>query len=228
MLFYYRQRGVNRKRYVIQVPHLFKATDIDSRAHPNCPPFWPTTKTLCCHTSAPRPRSTIVPDVKFAITWYNICRGILYSNIRCPYVHYTDAFRPDIASKSCLTTPVSSPTRKLPRTQQRLPNQIHPLHRNHLSQTLQQMSEIKVRITARLLFYNVLIFPPGFTRPTILILLPFRNSALALVDTLITALQESHADKNSPPQTENYSRLQSEYGLPPGTEDKLLSAEPGK
>ncbi|KAG9086798.1 rRNA-binding ribosome biosynthesis protein utp25 [Ceratobasidium sp. 370] len=69
----------------------------------------------------------------------------------------------------------------------------------------------------------------GFTRPTVLILLPFRNSALALVDTLITALHESRSEPGSkePPKTENYSRLQSEYGLPPGVEDKLLSAEPG-
>ncbi|KAG9120781.1 rRNA-binding ribosome biosynthesis protein utp25 [Ceratobasidium sp. 392] len=65
----------------------------------------------------------------------------------------------------------------------------------------------------------------GFTRPTVLILLPFRNSALALVDTLIVALNDSR--EGEPPKTENYARLQSEYGLPPGVEDKLLSAEPG-
>ncbi|KAG8743792.1 rRNA-binding ribosome biosynthesis protein utp25 [Ceratobasidium sp. 414] len=69
----------------------------------------------------------------------------------------------------------------------------------------------------------------GFTRPTVLILLPFRNSALALVDTLITALHESRPESGSkePAKTENYSRLQNEYGLPPGVEDKLLNAEPG-
>ncbi|KAG8682310.1 rRNA-binding ribosome biosynthesis protein utp25, partial [Ceratobasidium sp. 394] len=68
-----------------------------------------------------------------------------------------------------------------------------------------------------------------FTRPTVLILLPFRNAALALVDTLIAALHESRSEpgQKDPPKTENYSRLQSEYGLPLGTEDKLLSAEPG-
>ncbi|EUC58386.1 digestive organ expansion factor, putative [Rhizoctonia solani AG-3 Rhs1AP] len=70
----------------------------------------------------------------------------------------------------------------------------------------------------------------GFTRPTVLILLPFRNSALALVDTLISALEGYHNTKSkttTPPKTENYSRLQNEYGLPPGADDKLLSAEPG-
>ncbi|KAF8600160.1 DUF1253-domain-containing protein [Ceratobasidium sp. AG-I] len=68
----------------------------------------------------------------------------------------------------------------------------------------------------------------GFTRPTVLILLPFRNSALAIVDTLIAALHESLGkDSSEQPKTENYARLASEYGLPPGTEDKLLSAEPG-
>ncbi|KAG8719294.1 rRNA-binding ribosome biosynthesis protein utp25 [Ceratobasidium sp. 394] len=70
---------------------------------------------------------------------------------------------------------------------------------------------------------------PRLTRPTVLILLPFRNSALALVNTLIAALHESRPKpgQNDPPKTENYSRLQSEYSLPLGTEDKLLSAEPG-
>ncbi|CAE7233986.1 unnamed protein product [Rhizoctonia solani] len=70
----------------------------------------------------------------------------------------------------------------------------------------------------------------GFTRPTVLILLPFRNSALALVDTLISALESYHNNKletTTPPKIENYTRFQSEYGLPPGVEDKLLSAEPG-
>ncbi|KAG8770445.1 rRNA-binding ribosome biosynthesis protein utp25 [Ceratobasidium sp. 428] len=69
----------------------------------------------------------------------------------------------------------------------------------------------------------------GFTRPTVLVLVPFRNSALALVDTLIAALHDSRSGSSTgdSPKTENYSRLQSEYGLPHGIEDKLLSAEPG-
>ncbi|KAF8712361.1 Utp25, U3 small nucleolar RNA-associated SSU processome protein 25, partial [Rhizoctonia solani] len=70
----------------------------------------------------------------------------------------------------------------------------------------------------------------GFTRPTVLILLPFRNSALAFVNTLISALETYHKVKpeaDSPPKAENYARFLSEYGLPPGAEDKLLSAEPG-
>ncbi|QRV97136.1 U3 small nucleolar RNA-associated protein 25 [Ceratobasidium sp. AG-Ba] len=66
----------------------------------------------------------------------------------------------------------------------------------------------------------------GFTRPTILILLPFRNSALALVDALVASLHSSRKSEETP-KTENYARLQSEYGLPAGVEDKLLSAEPG-
>ncbi|KAL5632050.1 hypothetical protein ACGC1H_000167 [Rhizoctonia solani] len=70
----------------------------------------------------------------------------------------------------------------------------------------------------------------GFTRPTVLILLPFRNSALALVNVLISALEAYHNTKSettTQQKTENYSRLQNEYGLPPGADDKLLSAEPG-
>ncbi|CCO32866.1 U3 small nucleolar RNA-associated protein 25 Short=U3 snoRNA-associated protein 25 [Rhizoctonia solani AG-1 IB] len=70
----------------------------------------------------------------------------------------------------------------------------------------------------------------GFTRPTVLILLPFRNSALSFVNTLISALEAYHNVKpetNAPPKAENYSRFLSEYGLPPGAEDKLLNVEPG-
>ncbi|ELU37131.1 digestive organ expansion factor [Rhizoctonia solani AG-1 IA] len=73
-------------------------------------------------------------------------------------------------------------------------------------------------------------FLKGFTRPTVLILLPFRNSALAFVNTLISALETYHNVKpeaDSPAKAENYARFLSEYGLPPGAEDKLLSAEPG-
>jgi U3 small nucleolar RNA-associated protein 25 len=63
-----------------------------------------------------------------------------------------------------------------------------------------------------------------------LILLPFRNSALSFVNTLISALEAYHNVKpetNAPPKAENYSRFLSEYGLPPGAEDKLLNVEPG-
>ncbi|CAE6437100.1 unnamed protein product [Rhizoctonia solani] len=70
----------------------------------------------------------------------------------------------------------------------------------------------------------------GFTRPTVLILLPFRNSALSFVNILISALEAYHNVKpetNAPPKAENYSRFLSEYGLPPGAEDKLLNVEPG-
>jgi U3 small nucleolar RNA-associated protein 25 len=61
----------------------------------------------------------------------------------------------------------------------------------------------------------------GFTRPSILILLPFRSSAHKWLDGLI-----SHT---SPPtfQVENHARFVNEYGLPPGTVDKIAAAEPG-
>ncbi|KAJ7646964.1 digestive organ expansion factor [Roridomyces roridus] len=61
----------------------------------------------------------------------------------------------------------------------------------------------------------------GFTRPSVLILLPFRSSAL----DWFTALT-SHTP---PPdfQVENQSRFMAEYGLSPGMVDKLTTAEPG-
>lgn len=61
----------------------------------------------------------------------------------------------------------------------------------------------------------------GFTRPSVLILLPFRSSALNWVDALTS---------HTPPpafQIENHARFVSEFGLPPGTVDKLATAEPG-
>ncbi|QRW24044.1 U3 small nucleolar RNA-associated protein 25 [Rhizoctonia solani] len=58
----------------------------------------------------------------------------------------------------------------------------------------------------------------GFTRPTVLILLPFRNSALAFVNTLISALETYHNKlRPIPKRVWSASRR----------EDKLLSAEPG-
>lgn len=61
----------------------------------------------------------------------------------------------------------------------------------------------------------------GFTRPAVLILLPFRSFALRWISALTS---------HTPPpsfQVENQSRFQSEYGLPPGTTDKLATADPG-
>ncbi|KAF5346683.1 hypothetical protein D9756_010395 [Leucocoprinus leucothites] len=61
----------------------------------------------------------------------------------------------------------------------------------------------------------------GFTRPSVLILLPFRSSAINWFHAL-----SSHTP--SPQyQIENQSRFLSEYGLPPGAIDKLATAEPG-
>lgn len=61
----------------------------------------------------------------------------------------------------------------------------------------------------------------GFTRPAVLILLPFRSFAQRWISALTS---------HTPPpsfQVENHSRFQTEYGLPPGAVDKLLAAEPG-
>jgi U3 small nucleolar RNA-associated protein 25 len=61
----------------------------------------------------------------------------------------------------------------------------------------------------------------GFTRPSILILLPFRNSALAWIDALTTHTPSPMY------QVQNHGRFMSEFGLPEGAEDKLRSAPPG-
>ncbi|KAH9484760.1 U3 small nucleolar RNA-associated protein 25 [Psilocybe cubensis] len=61
----------------------------------------------------------------------------------------------------------------------------------------------------------------GFTRPSVLILLPFRSSALDWFRAITS---------HTPPptfQVENQSRFLSEYGLPEGAIDKLVTAEPG-
>ncbi|KAL8280824.1 hypothetical protein RQP46_006828 [Phenoliferia psychrophenolica] len=56
----------------------------------------------------------------------------------------------------------------------------------------------------------------GFTRPKVLILLPFRNSALTWVNLLTTL---SLAD-----QVENKARFDSEFSLPEGAVDKLVES----
>jgi len=61
----------------------------------------------------------------------------------------------------------------------------------------------------------------GFTRPSVLILLPFRSSAL----DWFTALT-SHTPAPAF-QVENQSRFLAEYDLSPGMVDKLATAEPG-
>ncbi|KAH7913241.1 digestive organ expansion factor [Hygrophoropsis aurantiaca] len=65
------------------------------------------------------------------------------------------------------------------------------------------------------------VLDQGFTRPAILILIPFRSSALAWVNALTT-----HTPSPTY-QVENHSRFAAEYGLPPGAVDKLAEAEPG-
>ncbi|TFL04542.1 digestive organ expansion factor [Pterulicium gracile] len=61
----------------------------------------------------------------------------------------------------------------------------------------------------------------GFTRPSVLVLLPFRSSAMNWFNA-ITSHTPSPAF-----QIENSSRFQQEYGLPEGAVDKLASAAPG-
>ncbi|PAV18929.1 digestive organ expansion factor [Pyrrhoderma noxium] len=61
----------------------------------------------------------------------------------------------------------------------------------------------------------------GFTRPSVLILLPFRSWALRWVEALTKFTPKPDF------QLENYSRFLSEYGLPPDATDKLEAAPPG-
>lgn len=61
----------------------------------------------------------------------------------------------------------------------------------------------------------------GFTRPSVLILVPFRSSALRWVAALT-----SHTPSPSY-QIENHARFQAEYGLPPDAVDKLAEAPAG-
>lgn len=61
----------------------------------------------------------------------------------------------------------------------------------------------------------------GFTRPSILFLLPFRSFALAWLNALIT-----HTPSPSF-QIENHARFLGEYSLPPDAVDKLAAAPPG-
>ncbi|OCH93789.1 digestive organ expansion factor [Obba rivulosa] len=61
----------------------------------------------------------------------------------------------------------------------------------------------------------------GFTRPSVLILLPFRSFALKWLNALT-----SHTPSPTY-QIENRSRFEGEYGLPPNAIDKLATAEPG-
>ncbi|KIM83267.1 hypothetical protein PILCRDRAFT_97191 [Piloderma croceum F 1598] len=61
----------------------------------------------------------------------------------------------------------------------------------------------------------------GFTRPSVLLLLPFRSSALAWLSALTTHTPSPQY------QIENHARFLKEYGLPEGTTDKLKEAAPG-
>ncbi|KAH8119429.1 digestive organ expansion factor [Phellopilus nigrolimitatus] len=61
----------------------------------------------------------------------------------------------------------------------------------------------------------------GFTRPSVLVILPFRSWALRWVESLT-----GHTPKPEY-QVENHSRFIKEYGLPPDATDKLEAAPPG-
>ena len=74
----------------------------------------------------------------------------------------------------------------------------------------------------------------GFTRPSILVLVPFRNSALALLQAFldhftasISQTGDGEPPKSRGAQVHHYSRFISQYSLPPDAVDKLATAEPG-
>ena len=60
----------------------------------------------------------------------------------------------------------------------------------------------------------------GFTRPSVLILLPFRSSAVRWLESIISHLPLPSF------QVENMTRFRKEFGLPEGVVDKFASAEP--
>lgn len=61
----------------------------------------------------------------------------------------------------------------------------------------------------------------GFTRPSILVLLPFRSAAIDWMKALTLHTPSPQY------QIENHSRFLSEYGLPEGAVDKLTTADHG-
>ncbi|KAF8323895.1 digestive organ expansion factor [Clavulina sp. PMI_390] len=75
----------------------------------------------------------------------------------------------------------------------------------------------------------------GYTRPSILVLLPFRNSALSFVQSFLDHFTSSLSHLENPSkeqksqeaQIHHYARFVSQYSLPDGAVDKLVSAEPG-
>lgn len=74
----------------------------------------------------------------------------------------------------------------------------------------------------------------GFTRPSTLVLVPFRNSALAFLQAFldhftasISQTGDGEPKKSQEAQAHHYSRFISQYSLPPDAVDKLATAEPG-
>ncbi|SRR5258708_2614333 len=69
----------------------------------------------------------------------------------------------------------------------------------------------------------------GFTRPSVLVLVPFRNSAQAIIKLFLehfSSLWPLEASKRET-QVHNFARFISQYSLPEGTRDRLAEAEPG-
>lgn len=75
----------------------------------------------------------------------------------------------------------------------------------------------------------------GFTRPSTLVLVPFRNSARAFLQSFLdhfSASISSTSNSGKPQKTQeaqvhHYARFVSQYSLPPDAVDKLATAEPG-
>ncbi|KDQ09561.1 hypothetical protein BOTBODRAFT_36967 [Botryobasidium botryosum FD-172 SS1] len=70
----------------------------------------------------------------------------------------------------------------------------------------------------------------GFTRPSVLVLLPFRNSAKAFLEAFcshFTSSVNQSSTKSQESQIHHYARFVSQYSLPEGAIDKLATAEPG-
>ncbi|KAH7108368.1 DUF1253-domain-containing protein [Auriculariales sp. MPI-PUGE-AT-0066] len=96
---------------------------------------------------------------------------------------------------------------------------------NHVSKKRRAILKTNERITAA--SKNEAVQQPsigdkqdqGFTRPSVLILLPLRNSALRWVNLLLAALPGHQVD--------NQGRFESEFSLPSNATDKLASAPPG-
>ncbi|KAI0066038.1 digestive organ expansion factor [Artomyces pyxidatus] len=95
---------------------------------------------------------------------------------------------------------------------------------NHVSKKRRRVLKNNERLSHAIKNKSILpedVQDQGFTRPAVLILMPFRSSALKWLDALMSHML--------PPtfQIENLSRFRKEFGLPEGTIDKLATADAG-